>query len=86
MRLLGGRSDRWRPHVKTAKLPFTMRRLLEHGVSRFKCATSLELVTACDAGALDVLVAYPVMGANARRVRQIAERFSGARISALVES
>lgn len=86
LRLLSGRADRWRPHVKTAKLPFTMRRLLDHGVSRFKCATSLELLTACEAGATDVVVAYPVMGANARRVHRIAEHFTGARISALVES
>jgi D-serine deaminase-like pyridoxal phosphate-dependent protein len=67
-------------------LPSTLRRLVGHGVSHFKCATSLELVTACEAGATDVVVAYPVMGANARRVRRIAERFPDVRMSALVES
>jgi D-serine deaminase-like pyridoxal phosphate-dependent protein len=86
LRLLGGRAERWRPHVKTAKLAFTMSRLLERGVTRFKCATSLELLCACQAGADDVVVAYPVLGAGARRVRQIAERHAGVRISALVEA
>jgi D-serine deaminase-like pyridoxal phosphate-dependent protein len=84
LRLLDGRADRWRPHVKTAKLPFTMQRLVDRGVSCFKCATTLELATACEAGASDVLVAYPVVGANARRVVELASATS-ARVSALVE-
>ena len=83
---LRGPADRWRPHVKTAKLDFTMKRLLERGVTRFKCATSLELLSACEAGAEDVVVAYPLHGAGARRVRQIAESFPNVRISALVEA
>jgi len=45
-----------------------MRRLTQRGVRRYKCATTLELITACEAGATDVLLAYPVMGANARRI------------------
>ena len=85
LRLLGGNADRWRAHIKTAKLSCTLRQLLEHGVRNFKCATTLELLTACECGAADVLVAYPVMGANARRVRDIADRFPAVRISVLVE-
>ncbi|HXU07818.1 MAG TPA: alanine racemase [Blastocatellia bacterium] len=83
--LLGGDANRWRPHVKTAKLGFIMRRLAERGIKNFKCSTSLELLTACENGATDVVVAYPLVGANARRVREIAEQFPEARISALVE-
>jgi len=83
--LLGGDANRWRPHVKTAKLGFMMRRLAERGIENFKCSTSLELLTACENGAADVVVAYPLVGANARRVREIADQFREARISALVE-
>src|SRR5512138_2383852 len=61
LKLLGS-PDRWRPHIKTAKLEFTMCRLVERGVTRLKCATSLELLTACRAGATDVCVAYPGVG------------------------
>ncbi len=86
LHLLGGKADRWRAHIKTAKLAYTLRILLDHGVSNFKCATTLELLTACQSGAADVLVAYPVMGANARRVREIAEQFPDIRISALAEN
>jgi D-serine deaminase-like pyridoxal phosphate-dependent protein len=86
LHLLGGNADRWRPHLKTAKLAYTLRMLLDRGVHNFKCATTLELLTACRAGAGDVLVAYPVMGANARRVREIADQFPSVRISALAEN
>src|SRR5262245_55449109 len=86
VRLLQGRPERWRPHLKTAKLSFTMRRMVLAGVSHFKCATSLELLTACEAGARDILVAYPLVGANARRIREIAEAEPDARVSALVET
>lgn len=86
LRLLGGDANRWRPHVKTSKLEFIMRRLVERGVTNFKCATTLELQTICAAGALDVLVAYPLVGANAKRVRELAAAMPDCRISALVEN
>ncbi len=84
--LLDGNPDRWRAHIKTAKLAYTLRTLLDHGVRNFKCATTLELLTACENGATDVLVAYPLMGANAQRVREIADRFRHVRISVLAEN
>jgi D-serine deaminase-like pyridoxal phosphate-dependent protein len=86
IRLLGGEANRWRPHVKTAKLGFIMRRMAERGVAQVKCSTSLELATACDAGIADVLLAYPVVGANAARVREIAEAHRATRVSVLVEN
>ena len=86
IRLLGGDANRWRPHVKTAKLGFIMRRIARAGVAQAKCSTTLELAAACDAGIRDVLLAYPVVGANAARVRELADRYAVARISVLVEN
>ncbi|MGC1621144.1 MAG: D-TA family PLP-dependent enzyme [Candidatus Acidiferrum sp.] len=86
MRLLGGNADRWRVHVKTSKLGYTMRMLTERGVRNFKCATTLELLVACQSGVTDVLMAYPTVGANARRVHEIAEQFPQVRISVLAEN
>jgi D-serine deaminase-like pyridoxal phosphate-dependent protein len=86
LHLLGGDPDRWRPHIKTAKLAYTLRMLVERGVRNFKCATTLELLVACYSGAADVLLAYPVVGANARRVLEIANQFPHVRISVLVEN
>ena len=86
LRLLDGNADRWRVHIKTAKLAFTLKMLLERGVRNFKCATTLELLTACECGATDVLVAYPTVGANARRVRDLTEQFRDVRVSVLAEN
>ena len=86
LRILGNDENRWRPHIKTAKLAAILRRFVAHEVTRFKCSTTLELLTACENGATDVLLAFPVVGANARRTVEIADQFSSVRVSVLVES
>lgn len=86
VRAIGGDPRRWRPHVKTAKLPFVFRQLLGAGLSRFKCATTLELATLLDAGATDVLVAFPHAGANVARIREIAAANPAARVTGLIEA
>jgi len=86
LELLGGDANRWRVHIKTAKLGYTLRMLVEHGIRNFKCATTLELLVACRSGAGDVLFAYPAVGANVRRVREIADQFPEVRISVLAEN
>ncbi|HET7891526.1 MAG TPA: alanine racemase [Candidatus Sulfotelmatobacter sp.] len=86
LELLDGNADRWRVHIKTAKLEHTLRMLVERGVRNFKCATTLELLVACRGGAVDVLLAYPTMGANARRVLEIARQFPKVHISVLAEN
>jgi D-serine deaminase-like pyridoxal phosphate-dependent protein len=84
--LLGNDENRWRVHVKTAKLSYTLRILVDRGIRNFKCATTLELLEACRCGAADVLFAYPAVGANARRVHEIAEEFPDVRVSVLAEN
>jgi D-serine deaminase-like pyridoxal phosphate-dependent protein len=86
LNLLGGDANRWRVHIKTAKLGYTLRMLIERGIRNFKCAITLELLVACRSGAQDVLFAHPAVGANARRVREIAEQFPQVRISVLAEN
>jgi D-serine deaminase-like pyridoxal phosphate-dependent protein len=84
--LLGNDPGRWRPHLKTAKLSYVMGMLLERGVKAVKCATTLELLRACEAGFEDVLLAYPVAGSNAQRAAEIALAFPQVKVSALVDS
>jgi D-serine deaminase-like pyridoxal phosphate-dependent protein len=84
--ILGNNADRWRPHIKTAKLGAIVRRMIDHGIQNFKCSTTLELLTACQVNASDVLVAFAITGANARRVLEIAGEYPKTRISVLVES
>jgi D-serine deaminase-like pyridoxal phosphate-dependent protein len=61
LKMLGNDPDRWRPHIKTAKLGAILSRLIEHRIVNFKCSTTLELLTACQTGAADVLLAYSVV-------------------------
>lgn len=86
LRMVGNDPNRWRPHIKTAKIPAVLRLLINRGVHSFKCSTTLELLTACQAGADDVLMAFAAMGANARRVRDIAEDFPQTKVSVLIET
>jgi D-serine deaminase-like pyridoxal phosphate-dependent protein len=86
LHLLSGDANRWRAHIKTAKLAYTLRMLVDRGVRNFKCATTLELLTACRYGAADILFAYPAIGANARRAQEIAQQFPDVHISALAEN
>lgn len=86
LNLVAGDADRCRIHIKTTKLSYTLKMLLDRGIRNFKCATTLELLVACRSGAEDVLLAYPAMGANARRALEIAQEFANVRISVLAES
>ncbi|MGH9795128.1 MAG: alanine racemase [Candidatus Acidiferrales bacterium] len=85
IRLLGNDPARWRPHVKTSKLEAAMRRLVAHGVTQAKCATTLELHTMLRAGITDALIAFSVTDVAAARVRSLAAEFPHARVSALAE-
>lgn len=82
---VGGNPSRLRPHIKTAKLLSTVRRYVAFGILQCKCANTLELAVACEAGMRDVLVAYPMAGANARRVRELSSRFPEISVSVLVD-
>lgn len=85
LKLLHNRPERWRPHIKTAKLRSTVARLVAHGITSLKCATTLELLVAIEAGATDILVAYPCIGSRARRVLQIQAANPAIPISALID-
>jgi D-serine deaminase-like pyridoxal phosphate-dependent protein len=84
--LLNHEPGRWRPHLKTTKLAYVMGMLLDRGVKAVKCANTLELLRACEAGFRDVLLAYPVNGSNAQRAAEIARAFPHVAVSALVDS
>ena len=86
LKLADGDPKRWRPHLKTAKIPAVIRMLVATGVRNVKCSTTLELLVACQEGAADVLLAFSVTGANARRTVQIGKSYPQTRVSVLVET
>lgn len=73
--MVGGETQRLRPHVKTHKCPEIVRRALSAGIFKHKCATLREAQTLADCGADDVLIAYQMVGPNAGALaRLVAER------------
>jgi D-serine deaminase-like pyridoxal phosphate-dependent protein len=87
---LGGDPGRWRPHVKTAKIPAVLREFLRAGVRAFKCATTREAL--CLLGVLrrhgaggDVLLAHPLAGPNLRQLARVAHEHPGCRVGVLAD-
>ena len=89
--LCGGDPERWRPHVKSSKIPRVQAELARAGLRRFKCATTRELdvllatlaAEGVDDG--DVLLAHPLVGPGLERVARLAARHPRARLSVLCE-
>jgi D-serine deaminase-like pyridoxal phosphate-dependent protein len=88
---LGGDLNRWRPHVKTTKIPEVFQEVHAAGVRQFKCATTREarvLLSALgDVGdeQVDVLVAYPLLGPGLAQLAEVAADFPQARVSVVCE-
>ena len=89
---LGDDADRWRPHVKTTKIPEVFAEVARAGVRQFKCATTRELAWLLhtlrteEVEEPDVLVAYPLTGPAVGRVADLAREHAAARVSLLAES
>jgi D-serine deaminase-like pyridoxal phosphate-dependent protein len=87
----GGRADRWRPHIKTTKIPEVFQELMRSGVRHFKCATTREaqhLLYAVDQEGIreaDLLLAYPLVGPSLKRLAQLARVHTNTRVSVLCE-
>jgi D-serine deaminase-like pyridoxal phosphate-dependent protein len=85
-----GSPDRWRPHLKTTKMPEVWDELLLAGVRHFKCATTREadvFVTLANSRdvSTDLLVAYPLRGPALQRLGAIAKNATHTAVSVLVE-
>ena len=87
-----GTADRWRPHLKTTKMPAIWSELVKLGVRHFKCATLrearclVELLERMQVEDADLLVAYPLVGPALRGLERLAQASPGIRCSVLVES
>ncbi|MGI8604779.1 MAG: D-TA family PLP-dependent enzyme [Verrucomicrobiales bacterium] len=82
---IAGGPQRLRPHVKTHKLGPLVRRQSELGITKFKCATIAEAEMTAQAGAADVLLAFPVVGPDASRLIGLVHTFPQTVFSALVD-
>lgn len=85
---LCGGVDRWRPHVKTCKVPEVLALLLAAGVRQFKVATTreAEVLLVLAGEPIDVLVAMSHHGANLQRIAALAQAMPRHRVSMLSEA
>lgn len=66
---------RFRPHIKTHKLPQIARMQVEYGASGLTCAKIGEAEVMADAGIEDLFIAYPIWGEQKlRRLLALAQR------------
>jgi D-threonine aldolase len=85
VRIAGG-AARLRPHVKTHKCGRIVRLLRAAGIDRFKCATIAEAEMLALEGAADAMVAFPLVGENARRFARLCAAYPGTRFSTIADS
>ncbi len=83
---IAGDPARLRPHVKTHKLAPLIVRQVELGITKFKASTIAEAEMCADGGATEVLLAYPAIGPNVKRLCELARHFPKVKFSALTDS
>jgi len=82
---MAGDTNRLRPHAKTHKTREIVRMELEANIFKHKCATIAEAEMLADCGVPDVLIAYPMVGPNCKRMVQLIRAFPECTFSVLVD-
>jgi len=83
---IAGSPKRLRPHIKTHKTAEIVRIAMAYGITKFKCATIAEAEMLAKTGALDIFVAYTLVGRNAERLVELAIKYPKAKFSVLVDN
>jgi D-serine deaminase-like pyridoxal phosphate-dependent protein len=82
---LAGSEERLRPHVKTHKMPALIKKLEAKGIHKHKVATIAEAEMVAEAGGIDVLIAYPIVGPNLGRFARLVETYPSTTFRATVD-
>lgn len=80
-----GDVQRLRPHMKTHKMPEVIKLHLALGITKFKCATIAESEMTAEAGAADILLAYPLVGPNIARFLKLKRQYPQTRFCAVAD-
>lgn len=72
---VAGGAERLWPHIKTHKMAEVVKLQIQAGITRFKCATIAEAEMAAKAGALHLVLAYPLVGPNIARFAALQKAF-----------
>lgn len=78
-------TDRLRPHIKTHKTREIVEMQLAQGIRKFKCATIAEAALLGQAGAPDVLLAFPLYGPKLTRFLDLVDQYPQTTFSAIVD-
>lgn len=82
---MAGGPERLRPHCKTHKMSAVTRLEMAAGIDKHKAATIAEVEMLAREGAKDVLLAYPAVGPQIRRVLALRRAFPELRLKVLVD-
>jgi D-serine deaminase-like pyridoxal phosphate-dependent protein len=82
---IAGGPQRLRPHVKTHKLAEVVKLQMNHGITKFKCATVSEAEMTATCGASDILLAMQPVGPNLDRFFNLKKQFRGSDISCIAD-
>jgi D-threonine aldolase len=82
---MAGGPARLRPHVKTHKLGWLVKRQMDLGITRFKCATIAEAEMCAQAGAPDVLIAFQPVGPNLGRLLALQKNYPQTKFSTVAD-
>jgi D-serine deaminase-like pyridoxal phosphate-dependent protein len=83
---IAGNPSRLRPHVKTHKTREIIRLEFGVGITKHKCATLAEAEMLGSCAVAEVLIAYPIVGPNCRRLATLVDAYNYTRFQALVDS
>jgi D-serine deaminase-like pyridoxal phosphate-dependent protein len=83
---IAGSPSRLRPHAKTHKTREIIRLEMDAGITKHKCATLAEAEMLASCGVTEVLLAYPIVGPNCRRLARLATVYPQTRFAALADS
>jgi D-threonine aldolase len=82
---IAGGPARLRPHVKTHKLGWLVKRQMALGITRYKCATIAEAEMCAQAGAADVLIAFQLVGPNPARLLALQNEYPKTKFLTIVD-
>lgn len=86
LKMVDGDASRLRPHIKTHKCREILDRQLALGIRQVKCATIAEAELSAQAGIPDVLLSYPMVGANAERFLRLVDAYPDTTFSTLIDN
>lgn len=83
---MAGGIEKLRPHIKTHKSADIIKLQLDHGITKFKCATIPEAELLATSGAKDVLLAMQPVGPNVKRFFGLMKSYPDCEFSTLVDN